>query len=169
VGGVVPKQYIPGVEKGSAECLQEGVVAGYPVVDIKVVLFDGSYHPVDSSDMSFQLAASHATRNGLSQAGPVLLEPIYFLQVTVPDAFVGDIMSDLNSRRGRVMGTNPQDGLTVIEALVPQAELVRYSLDLRALTQGRGTFMTEFQNYEEVPANVAQRVVAEAKKEMARV
>jgi len=164
-GGVVPKQYIPGVEKGSMECLQEGVVAGFPVVDVKVTLYDGSYHPVDSSDMAFQLAASHATRNGLGQASPVLLEPIYFLGVTVPDAFVGDIMSDLNGRRGRVIGTTPQDGLTLIEAHVPQAELLRYALELRALTQGRGTFTNEFSSYEEVPAAVAQRVIAEAKRE----
>ena len=147
------------------ECLQEGVVAGFPVVDVKVTLYDGSYHPVDSSDMAFQLAASHATRNGLGQASPVLLEPIYFLGVTVPDAFVGDIMSDLNGRRGRVIGTTPQDGLTLIEAHVPQAELLRYALELRALTQGRGTFTNEFSSYEEVPAAVAQRVIAEAKRE----
>jgi elongation factor G len=119
--------------------------------------------------MSFQLAASHATKTGLAQAGPVLLEPIHFLRVTVPDSFVGDIMSDFNGRRGRVMGTNPEDGMTIIEALVPQAEILRYSVDLRALTQGRGSFTSEFHSYEEVPQNVTQRVVADAKKEMARV
>lgn len=169
VGGVVPKQYIPGVEKGVLEALQEGPVAGYPVVDLKVALYDGSYHPVDSSDISFQIAAAYATRRGLTQAGPVLLEPIYLLRVTVPDAFVGDIMTDLNGKRARVLGTNPQDGVTIIEAQVPLAEVQRYATDLRAITQGRGTFTMEFSHYEEVPAHITQRIVAEAKKEPVRV
>jgi elongation factor G len=164
VGGVVPKNYIPAVEKGVAEALQEGVLAGYPVVDVKVNLYDGSYHSVDSSDMSFKLAGSHAFRRGMSQAQPVLLEPIVSVKVVVPESYMGDVIGDLNSKRAKVLGMNPRDGLSEIEAQAPLAEMLRYATDLRSLTQGRGTFSMEFSHYEEVPAHIAQQVIAAAKK-----
>lgn len=163
VGGAIPKNFIPAVEKGVAEALQEGVLAGYPVVDIKVRLYDGSYHPVDSSDISFKIAGSHATRRGVQQAGPVLLEPIMNVKITVPDEFTGDILGDLNSKRGRVLGMSRQGDLTVIEAQAPMAELLRYAVDLRSMTQGRGTYTIEFSHYEEVPPHLAQRIIAEAR------
>ena len=164
VGGVVPKNYIPSVEKGVVEGLQEGVLAGYPVVDIKVTLYDGSYHTVDSSDIAFKIAGSHAVRKGLSQAQPVLLEPVMDMKITVPEGYTGDIISDLNGKRAKVLGMNPQGGLNVIEAKAPLAEVQRYAIDLRAMTQGRGSFQMEMSNYEEVPAHVTQRIVAEKEK-----
>ena len=163
VGGAIPKNFIPAVEKGVAETLQEGVLAGYPVVDIKVRLYDGSYHPVDSSDISFKIAGSHATRRGVQQAGPVLLEPIMNVKITVPDEFTGDILGDLNSKRGRVLGMSRQGDLTVIEAQAPMAEMLRYAVDLRSMTQGRGSYTIEFSHYEEVPSHLAQRIIAEAR------
>jgi len=165
VGGVVPKNYIPAVEKGVQEALPEGVLARYPVTDVKVTLYDGSYHPVDSSEMAFKIAASQAFKKGVSQAQPVLLEPVMNVRITVPDTYTGDIMSDLNSRRARVQGMTPQDGMSVVEAQVPLAEMQRYATDLRSMTQGRGVFTMEFSHYEEVPAHVAQNVIAESKKE----
>ena len=164
VGGVVPKNYIPSVEKGVVEGLQEGVLAGYPVVDIKVTLYDGSYHTVDSSDIAFKIAGSHAVRKGLSQAQSVLLEPVMDMKITVPEGYTGDIISDLNGKRAKVLGMNPQGGLNVIEAKAPLAEVQRYAIDLRAMTQGRGSFQMELSNYEEVPAHVAQRISAEREK-----
>jgi len=164
VGGVVPKNYIPSVEKGVVEGLQEGVLAGYPVVDIKVTLYDGSYHTVDSSDIAFKIAGSHAVRKGLSEAQPVLLEPVMDMKITVPEGYTGDIISDLNGKRAKVLGMNPQGGLNVIEAKAPLAEVQRYAIDLRAMTQGRGSFQMELSNYEEVPAHVAQRISAEREK-----
>ena len=165
VGGVVPRNYIPGVEKGVVEAVQEGILAHHPVVDVKITLYDGSYHPVDSSEMAFKIAGSQATKKGLLQAQPVLLEPIMNLQVVVPDSFMGDVIGDLNGKRARVLGTIPQDGSTVIEAQAPLAEVLRYATDLRSMTQGRGTYTMEFSHYEEVPAHIAQKVIAEAKKE----
>ncbi|HLH74202.1 MAG TPA: elongation factor G [Chloroflexota bacterium] len=164
VGGAVPKNFIPAVEKGVRESLPEGVLAGYPVVDVKVTLYDGSYHPVDSSEMAFKLAASQAFRKGFEQAHPVLLEPIVELTVRVPEQYVGDVMGDLNTRRARVNGMYPDGDKSVIEALVPLAEVQRYATDLRSLTQGRGTFTMKFAQYEEVPAHIAQTIIAEAKK-----
>ncbi len=161
VGGVVPKNYIPAVGKGVMEALQEGVLAGYPVVDVKVTLFDGSYHVVDSSDMSFKIAGSHATRKGLSQGQPVLLEPIVTMKITVPESFTGDIIGGLNSKRAKVLGMHPQGGWNVIEAQAPLAEVQRYAIDLRSITQGRGSFQMEFSHYEQVPAHIAQRIIAE--------
>ena len=165
VGGSVPKNYIPAVEKGVNESLNEGVVAGYPVTDIKVTLYDGSFHSVDSSDMSFKIAASHAIRKGVAQAQPVLLEPIMNVQVTIPDSFTGDVMSDLNGKRARVQGMTPGDGINVIDAQVPLAEMLKYAIDLRSITQGRGSYTMEFSHYEEVPQHIAQRVIEESKKE----
>jgi elongation factor G len=164
VGGSVPKNFIPAVEKGVREALVEGILAGYPVVNIRVVLVDGKFHPVDSSEMAFKLASSQAFKEGAQQGQPVLLEPIYTLHVTVPDRFSGDIMSDMNSKRARVLGMTPQgNGTTLVEAYAPLAEVQRYVSDLRAITQGRGTFSMEFHGYEEVPAHLATAVVESAK------
>ncbi len=165
VGGVVPKNYIPAVEKGVRETLSEGVLAGYPVVDVRVTLYDGSYHPVDSSEMAFKIAASQAFKKGVEQARPVLLEPIENLTVTVPEQNMGDVMSDLNSKRCRVLGMETSDGISVIKAQGPLAELRTYATDLRSLTQGRGTYTMEFSHYEEVPSHLVGAIIAEAKKE----
>ncbi|MCH8745209.1 MAG: elongation factor G [Chloroflexi bacterium] len=171
VGGKVPREYIPSVEKGIVKTMEEGVVAGFPVVDVKAILYDGSYHDVDSSGMSFEIAGSQALRKGLSEASPILLEPIVKLTINVPDAYTGDVMSDLNVKRGRILGMTPEEKFTVIEAEVPHSEVQRYAQDLRSLTQGRGSYQFEFDHYEPVPQNVEQRVVAEAKrsKEEAKV
>jgi elongation factor G len=164
VGGAIPQNYIPSVEKGVNEAKQEGVLAGYPVVDVRASLYDGSVHPVDSSDIAFKIAGAQALKKGLSQGQPVLLEPIMNLKVTVPEAYTGDITSDLNTKRGRVLGINPGNGISVIEAQAPYAELVRYATDLRSLTQGRGSFVMEFNHYEEVPAHLTQKIIADKKK-----
>lgn len=166
-GGAVPKNYFPAVEKGIAESVLKGPVAGYPVVGVKATLVDGSYHPVDSSEMAFKMATIQAFKTGFMQASPVLLEPIATLKVTVPDKFTGDIMGDLNKRRGRVLGMTPIDGgKQVIEADVPLGELYGYSTDLRSLTGGIGDFSYEFSRYEQAPTDVAQKVIEEhAKKE----
>jgi elongation factor G len=163
VGGAIPQNYIPSVEKGVNEAKQEGVLAGYPVVDVKVSLYDGSFHPVDSSDIAFKIAGAQALKKGLSQGQPVLIEPIMNLKVTVPEAYTGDITSDLNTKRGRVLGMNPGNGINVIEAQAPYAELLRYALNLRSLTQGRGSFVMEFDHYEEVPAHLSQKIIADKK------
>jgi elongation factor G len=164
VGGAIPQNYIPSVEKGVNEAKQEGVLAGYPVVDVRVSLYDGSFHPVDSSDIAFKIAGAQALKKGLSQGQPVLLEPIMKLTITVPESYTGDITSDLNTRRGRVLGMNPGNGVNVIEAQAPYAELLRYALNLRSLTQGRGSFTMEFDHYEEVPPHLSQKIIAEMKK-----
>ena len=165
VGGAVPKNYIPAVEKGVLEAVHEGVLARYPVVDIKVTLYDGSYHTVDSSDMSFKIAGAHALRKGLSQGQPVLLEPVVSMRITVPESFTGDIMGDLNSKRGKVMGMTPQGGWSVIEAQAPLAEVQRYAIALRSMTQGRGSFQMELSHYDEVPAHIAPKIIAQREKE----
>jgi elongation factor G len=166
VGGVVPKQFIPAVEKGVREAMAEGVLAGYPMTNIKVVLYDGSYHPVDSSEMSFKIAAAQALKKGAAMAKPVILEPIMKLTVTVPDQFTGDIIGDLNAKRGRVLGMAPAgSGKTTIEALVPYAEVRRYATDLRSITQGRGTFHMTFSHYEEVPQHLTNQIIEQAKME----
>ena len=163
-GGAVPRQYIPAVEKGMIECMQHGVLAGYPVVDLRITLVDGSYHPVDSSEIAFKLAANLAFKAALPEAKPVLMEPIGELKVTVPDNFVGDVMGDLNKRRGRVMGMNPTgDGETVLEAEVPMAEMMSYAIDLRSMTQSRGTFTFNFVRYEDCPAAAQEKAIAAAK------
>jgi len=163
-GGAIPQNYIPSVEKGVNEAKQEGVLAGYPVVDMKVTLYDGSFHPVDSSDIAFKIAGAQALKRGLSEGQPVLLEPIMNLTITVPEMYTGDITSDLNTKRGRVLGMNPSEGINVIEAQAPYAELLRYAIDLRSMTQGRGNFVMEFDHYEEVPAHLSQKVIADKKK-----
>ena len=161
VGGAVPRQFIPAVEKGMVECLAKGVIAGYPAVNLKVSLVDGAYHDVDSSEMAFKLATSIAFKKGFVQAKPVLLEPIMDVAVTIPDEYMGDIIGDLNKKRGRVMGMEPVgNGKQVVKAHVPQAELFKYATDLRSMTQGRGSFTMFFDHYEEVPASVAEAIIA---------
>jgi len=167
-GGAVPRQYFPAVEKGLREAIQRGVLAGYPVVNLKATLVDGSYHPVDSSEMAFKIAARIAYKKGVAEASPVLLEPIAHVEVYVPDNYMGDIIGDLNKRRGRILGMNPQEGgIQQVVAEVPQAEMFKYASDLRSMTQGRGHFKLWFERYEEAPAHIAQKVIEEAKKELA--
>jgi len=165
VGGVVPKQYVGSVEKGVAEAMQEGVLAHYPMVDMKVKLVDGKEHPVDSSDIAFKIAASQAVKKGAQDAQPVLLEPIMNMKITVPEANTGDIISDLNGKRARVQGMTPTGSMTTVEAQAPLAEVQRYSADMRSMTQGRGHFSMSFSHYEEVPANVAQKLIEAASRE----
>lgn len=165
VGGVIPKNYIPAVEKGVQEAMQEGVLAGYPVVDVRVTVYDGSYHPVDSSDMAFKIAGSMAFRKGALEANPVLLEPIMSVEVVVPEENMGDVIGDLNARRGKILGMEPENGYQKIKALVPLAELFRYSVDLRSITQGRGSFTMRFSHYEEVPPQIAEGIIEKARKE----
>ncbi|MCG8499098.1 MAG: elongation factor G [Firmicutes bacterium] len=165
-GGAVPKNYIPAVEKGLLDSMRHGVLAKYPVVNLKAILVDGSYHPVDSSEMAFKVAASLAYKKGLEQAGPVLLEPINHVEVMIPDDYMGDIIGDLNKRRGRVLGMNPQSGgHQQVVAEVPMAEIFKYATDLRSMTQGRGSFTSKFERYEEVPPNISEKIIEEAKKE----
>jgi len=163
-GGAIPSNYIPSVEKGVNEARHEGVLAGYPVVDVKVILYDGSAHAVDSSDIAFKIAAGQALKKGLSEGQPVLLEPAMNLTITVPEMYTGDIISDLNTKRGRVLGMNPSGGINIIQAQAPYAELVRYAIDLRSMTQARGDFAMEFDHYEEVPPHLSQKIIAEKKK-----
>ena len=163
VGGRVPRELIPAVEKGVVNTLKEGVLAGFPVVDLKAVIYDGSTHPVDGKPIAFEIAGSQALRQGMQKASPVLLEPILRLYVTVPENYTGDIISDMNSKRGRILGMSPETRYTVIEAEVPQAEVQRYSQDLRSMTGGRGSYRFEFDHYEQVPQNIEQRVIDTAK------
>ena len=166
VGGAVPKGFFPAVEKGLRECILKGPLAGYPVVGLSAVLYDGSYHPVDSSEMSFKMAATLAYKAGMPQASPVLLEPIGHLKATVPDANMGDVMGEVNKRRGRVLGMEPAGhGRQTVEAEVPMAEMHDFTTFIRQVTQGRGSFTFEFERYEEAPQNVAQKVIEEAKAE----
>ncbi|HEY8391166.1 MAG TPA: elongation factor G [Capillibacterium sp.] len=162
-GGAVPRQFIPAVEKGVRETMEEGVLAGYPVVDVRVTLYDGSYHSVDSSEMAFKIAASMAFKKGFMDAKPILLEPIVNVTVTVPEEYMGDIIGDLNKKRGRILGMDPNHGFQVIRAQVPLSEMFKYAIDLRSITQGRGEFEMEFDHYEEVPANLAETIIAAAK------
>jgi len=164
VGGAIPRQYIPGVEKGVVAAMQEGYLAGYPMVDMKVTLYDGSFHQVDSSELAFKMAASKAIRDGVAKADPVLLEPIMNVVVTVPEAYMGDVIGDLNSKRGRILGMEPRGKMQVISAQVPLGEMSRYSIDLRSITGGRGVFSMELSHYEEVPDHSAQKIIAEAKR-----
>jgi elongation factor G len=164
-GGVIPTSFIPAVEKGIREAMQEGVVAGYPVRDVKVRLYDGSYHSVDSSEMAFKIAGSMAFKKATEQAQPTLLEPIMQVQVTVPEDAVGDVIGDLNGRRGRPLGMGPKGSMTEIKAEVPMAEMLDYAPDLRSITGGRGEYAMEFLRYEEVPAHLMQKVISAARKE----
>jgi elongation factor G len=165
VGGSVPKNYIPAVEKGVNEAYQEGVLAGYPVVGVKTTLYDGSFHPVDSSEICFKIAGAQAFKKGIAEGRPILLEPIMNLKVTVPNELTGDIIGDLNTKRARVMGMNPQGDLNTIEAQVPLAEIQRSAIDLKSMTQGRANYTMEFDRYEEVPAQITQKIVAQRQAE----
>ncbi len=162
----MPRNFFPAVEKGVREGLEAGPLAGYPVVNVRVTLTDGSYHAVDSNEMSFKIASKEAFKKGILQAKPVLLEPVMILRVTVPDAYTGDVMSDLNTKRAQVSGMTPgANGTTTIEANVPAAEIQRYATDLRSITQGRGSFTTEFSHYQQVPQHIAEQVKAQAAKQ----
>jgi elongation factor G len=164
VGGSVPKGFFPGVEKGIREAAAEGVLAGYPLSDFKATLFDGSFHTVDSNELSFKIAASMALKDGVQQAKPALLEPIMLVEVRVPEAYMGEVNRDLNGRRGRVLGLDSADGMQVITAHVPQAELFDYATELRSLAQGRGSFTASLDHYEDVPSHVAEKVIADHRK-----
>jgi elongation factor G len=168
VGGSVPKNFFPAVEKGLQEAILKGPLAGYPVVGLKAVLYDGSYHPVDSNEMAFKTAAKIAFKNGMAQASPVILEPIGELKVYMPDINLGDIMGDITKRRGRVLGMGAADEPMMQELIaeVPMAEMGDFSTTLRSVTAGRGYFSLEFARYEDAPANVAQKVIEDAKKDM---
>ncbi|MGL6107820.1 elongation factor G [Romboutsia sp.] len=162
-GGSVPKQYIPAVEKGLKDSMLKGVLAGFPVTNIKATLYDGSYHDVDSSEMAFKMAASAAFKKGIEEAHPILLEPIMKLKIIIPEEYMGDVMGDINKRRGKILGMEPDDkGKQVIYAQAPQAETFKYAIDLRSMTQGRGYFEMELERYEEVPQQIAQRIISEA-------
>ena len=166
VGGAVPRNFIPSVEKGLRDNIKRGVLAGYPMVGLRATLYDGSYHPVDSSEMAFKTAARLAYKKGCSEASPVLLEPVNRLEILVPDEFMGDVIGDINTRRGRIVGMNQVEGMQQVIAEVPQAEIFKYATDLRSMTQARGSFTTTFERYEEVPAGIAQKVIDAAKANM---
>jgi elongation factor G len=162
VGGAIPRNFIPAVEKGVHEAIPEGILAGYPIIDVRATVVDGSFHPVDSSEICFKIAGAGALKKGLTQAQPILLEPIMDIKVKVPKDYTGDIMSDLNTKRARVQGMYPEgEDYNIIDAQVPQAEILRYAIDLKSLTQGRGTFTMKFDHYEEVPVHITQKIIAE--------
>jgi elongation factor G len=165
VGGVIPRQYIPACQKGIEEAMAGGVIAGYPVVDVKVELVDGSYHNVDSSEMAFKIAASMGFKKGFKECKPILLEPIMKMEIIVSEDNVGDVMGDLNSRRGKVAGVDAKEGIQIISAFVPLAEVLTYAPDLRSITSGRGTFTMEIDHYEELPAHLMEKVVEAAQKD----
>jgi elongation factor G len=158
--GAIRKQYIPAVEAGIREAMETGVIAGYPVVDVKATLYEGSYHEVDSSDMAFKMAGSIALKNGVGKAKPVLLEPVMKSEIVTPGQFLGDIIGDLGSRRGHVASMETQNGMSIVQAFVPLAEMFGYATDLRSLTQGRATHSMEFCRYQEVPAELGEKIKA---------
>ena len=165
-GGAVPKNYFPAVEKGLKDSMDEGPLAGYKVVGIKATLYDGSYHPVDSNEQAFKSAARLAFKKGIVEAKPILLEPIMKLEIRVDEKYMGDVMGDMNKRRGKILGMEPQaDGSQVISALAPESEVLTYSIDLRSMTQARGSFSMEFEKYEEVPKELTEKIVEANKKE----
>jgi len=164
VGGVIPQQYRPAVEKGIVEAMEQGVLAGYPVVDVRVSLVDGSYHTVDSSELAFKVAGSMAFKKAAVASQPVLLEPIVNIYIEVPEEYMGDVIGDLNSRRGKVLGMDSRGSIQIIKAQVPLAEILKYAPDLRSMTSGRGTFTYEHSHYEEVPPYIAEKITAESKK-----
>ena len=162
VGGVIPRQYIPAVDKGIQEAALEGFLAGNPVVDFKVALYDGSFHTVDSSEMAFKIAGSMAFKKAMESCKPVLLEPIMNMKITVPDENMGDVIGDINSRRGKVVGVEPKANSQIIRTVVPMTEVLAYSNDLRSMTSDRGLFSMEFSHYEEVPSHLMQKIIAES-------
>jgi elongation factor G len=155
----VPKEFHKAIEQGIREAMETGVLAGYPVIDVRATLVDGSYHEVDSSELAFKIAGSLAFKDAATKAGLVLLEPIMKVEVTTPEAYLGDVLSDLNARRGRIQSMEEQAGMRVITALVPLAEMFGYATDLRSMTQGRGSYTMEFSHYEEVPPSVAEEII----------
>jgi elongation factor G len=163
VGGSIPKEYISPAEQGMKEACESGILAGYPVIDVKATLVDGSFHDVDSSEMAFKIAGSMAIKDGVMKASPVLLEPMMKVEVEVPEDFLGDVMGDLNSRRGQIEGMGSEQGIAKVTAKVPLAEMFGYATDIRSKTQGRGIFSMEFSNYDEVPRNVAEAIIAKSK------
>jgi elongation factor G len=167
VGGTVPRNFIPAVEKGVIEAYPEGILAGYPVIGIRTTLYDGSFHPVDSSEICFKIAGGGAFKKGMTEGRPILLEPIMNLKVTMPGDLTGDIISDLNTKRARVLGMTPQGDVNIIESQAPLSEIQRYAIDLKSMTQGRATYTMEFDHYEEVPAQITQRIVAAKQAEKA--
>ncbi|MEJ2502002.1 MAG: elongation factor G, partial [Gemmatimonadota bacterium] len=164
-GGVIPNKFIPSVDKGIQQAAAKGVIAGYPVVDIEAECYDGSYHSVDSSDVAFQVAGSMAFKRAVQDAAPVLLEPVMMVEITTPDEFMGDIMGDLNQRRGKIQGMDSQGSKTIIRALVPEAELYKYATTLRSMSHGRAVHSRTLHGYEEVPQHVAQQVIEAAERE----
>ena len=162
-GGAIPKNYIPAVEKGIIDSAARGYLAGYPVVDFRVILYDGSYHDVDSSEMAFKIAGSLAFKKAMEQARPVLLEPIMNVEVYAPDQYSGDLIGDMNGRRGRIQGMDTRGNTQVVKAQVPMSEMLTYSSNLTSMTQGRGSFAMEFSHYDVVPAHIAEKIVAAAK------
>lgn len=163
VGGAVPRQFIPAVDKGLREAIKSGVLAGYPMVNLKCTLFDGKYHPVDSKEIAFVTAAKLSFAEGVANASPCILEPIMHVDITIPSDYLGDVMGDMNKRRGRILGTDQAGSKTIVEAEAPQAELAKYATDLRSMTQGRGSFTTRFERYEEVPPQAQDKIIKEAK------
>ena len=164
VGGAIPKEYIPAVDKGIQEAKESGVLAGYDTVDFKVSLVDGSYHDVDSSEMAFKIAGSMAFKEGAQKADPVLLEPIMKVEIEVPDQYLGDVMGDVSRRRGNLQGTSMKGSSQIIRAEIPMSEMFGYATDLRSNTQGRGSFSMELSHYAEVPRNVAEKIIGDRKK-----
>jgi elongation factor G len=165
VGGSIPRQFIPAVDRGIQEAAVRGIIAGFPLVDFKVEVFDGSYHTVDSNEMSFKMAGIQAFKAVAAKCKPVLLEPLDELEITTPDDYMGDVLGDLSSRRGHILGTEPGDSGTVIRAIVPQAELHSYASSIQSMTQGRAFFKRHFKGYEEAPTEVASKVIEEHAKE----
>jgi len=165
-GGAIPKNFVPAIEKGLRESMEKGPLAGFPVVNIKAVLYDGSYHDVDSNEISFKIAASLAFKKGIVEAKPVLLEPIMHVEILVPEEYMGDIMGDMNKRRGKILGMEPQPGgEQKVLAEAPLAEMCKYAITLRSMTQARGSFTMRFERYEEVPPHLAEKIIAEHKKD----
>jgi elongation factor G len=161
VGGTIPKEYIAPIDNGIQEAAESGVIAGYPVINFKVKLYDGSYHDVDSSEMAFKIAASMAFKNAMNKADPVLLEPMMRVEVTVPEEYMGDVMGDINSRRGRIEGMTPRAGAEIIKSFVPLSEMFGYATSLRSRTQGRGVYTMTFDHYEEVPKSIQEKITGE--------
>jgi elongation factor G len=165
VGGAIPRQYIPAVEKGIREAMERGLVAGYPVVDVRAIVYDGSFHPVDSSEMAFKQAGINALHAAADKVDPVILEPILNVEINVPEEYMGDVIGDLNGKRGRIQGMEPVgNGRQLVRAQVPLAEMQRYAIDLKSIARGRGSFKTAFSHYEEVPPHLQQQIIEEAKK-----
>jgi elongation factor G len=165
VGGAIPSKYLPSIKKGVKDAMADGILAGYPVVDVRATCYDGSFHQVDSSDIAFKIAGSLAFKNACEKANMTILEPILRVEVVVPEEYMGDVMGDLNSRRGKILGTELTGNFQKIKAHIPEAEMFGYSASLRSITQGRGTFTQEFSHYEEMPRELQEKIKAQSKSE----